>query len=125
MAKSQTLNLSVIGSNPIQSTKKKEGEYYENFKEVYSNEWSLHNFYSIAGSELDFSRESLEEMFLFESKGQEIKNKNNGFYWGKKHMDITIKMWNDDIKQGLLFIKELYEDETFPNWFLDKVLNRY
>lgn len=37
-------------------------------------------------------------------------------------MDVTIKMWNDDIKQGLLFRKELYEDETFPNWFLDKVL---
>ena len=52
----------------------------------------------------------------------QYKTKNNGFYWGKKHMDVTIKMWNDDIKQGLLFRKELYEDETFPNWFLDKVL---
>lgn len=61
-------------------------------------------------------------MFLFESNGQEIKNKNNGFYWGKKHMDITISMWTKDLKSGILFKKELYEDDTFPHWFLDRVL---
>ena len=61
-------------------------------------------------------------MFLYESNGQPIKNKNNGFYWGKKHMDVTVSMWNQDLKTGLLFKYELYEDESIPNWFLDKVL---
>lgn len=61
-------------------------------------------------------------MFLYESKGQPITNKNNGFYWGKKHMDVTINMWKEDLKKGLLFKKELYEDEVIPDWFLDKIL---
>lgn len=61
-------------------------------------------------------------MYLYESKGIPIKNKYNGFYWGKKHMDVTITMWREDIQKGLLFRQELYEDERIPNWFLDKVL---
>ena len=61
-------------------------------------------------------------MYLYESQGKPIKNKNNGFYWGKKHMDITITMWKEDIKKGLLFIWELYEDDNLPNWFLDKFM---
>jgi hypothetical protein len=61
-------------------------------------------------------------MFLYESVGVPLKNKDNGYYWGKKHMDVTIEMWKQDIKNGLLFKKELYEDENIPDWFLDKVL---
>jgi len=61
-------------------------------------------------------------MYQYESRGIPIESKNNGFYWGKKHMDVTITMWREDMKTGLLFRKELYEDEIFPHWFLDKVL---
>ena len=61
-------------------------------------------------------------MFLYESNGIPLKNKENGYYWGKKHMDVTLEMWKTDLKTGLLFKHELYEDEKFPKWWLDKVL---
>jgi len=55
-------------------------------------------------------------MFLYESNGIPLKNKENGYYWGKKHMDVTLEMWKTDLKTGLLFKHELYEDEKFPKW---------
>jgi hypothetical protein len=30
-------------------------------------------------------------------------------------------MWKEDIESGLLFKKELYEDEKFPHWWLDSI----
>jgi hypothetical protein len=30
-------------------------------------------------------------------------------------------MWKEDIDKGLLTKKELYEDENFPQWWLDSI----
>ena len=36
--------------------------------------------------------------------------------------DDPIEGWKEDIKTGILFKHELYGDEQFPDWWLDKVL---
>ena len=72
---------------------------------------------------LDFSDNALIEMFNYESSGSQITNPGkNGFYVGKQWMDVNIKMWREDIAQGFLLRKELYEDPAYPRWWLDKVL---
>ena len=36
-------------------------------------------------------------------------------------MDVQLAMWKEDIEHGLLDIGELYDDPTFPHWWLDKI----
>ena len=74
----------------------------------------------------DFGPISKENMFLFESTGKpklnltdKLNGKFNGFLVGKHWMDVTIKMWKEDIDSGLLSKKDLEID--FPGWFLDKI----
>lgn len=74
--------------------------------------------------DFDFSDDSLIEMYNSESYGTPV-SKNNGFYVGKKTLNITVKMWKEDIKIGNLFIKELYDDGKFPHWWLDSVLKEF
>lgn len=69
----------------------------------------------------DFSDESLIELFNSESYGTEVKS-NNGFYVGKKWLNVTVKMWKEDIEAGLLYKHELYADPNLPDWWLDNVL---
>jgi hypothetical protein len=72
---------------------------------------------------LDFSDERMYDMYCYESSGVSIPDYNkNGYYHGKKWMDVTIAMWKEDLNDGILFLHELYEDENFPNWWLDKIL---
>lgn len=71
----------------------------------------------------DFSDESKIEMFNHESYGFSV-SKQNGFYVGKSWMGITTKMWFEDLKKGMLFHKELYDDGMFPHWWLDKIFNK-
>ena len=71
----------------------------------------------------DYSDESKIEMFNHESYGMPI-SKLNGFYVGKCWMNVTMKMWFEDLKKGMLFEKELYDDGTFPHWWLDKIFNK-
>lgn len=71
----------------------------------------------------DFSDQSKIELFNHESYGTSVSNR-NGFYVGKKYLNVTVKMWKRDIKYGTLFIKELYEDK-FPHWWLDSVLKEF
>lgn len=81
------------------------------------------------GNNLDYSEESLYEMFLYESRGIgnlrmglfNDKGKYNGYLVGKHWMDATVKMWMQDMKEGLLFLHELYD--WYPkemHWWLDK-----
>lgn len=37
-------------------------------------------------------------------------------------MDAQVKMWNVGIREGTLFVEELYDDGRYPHWWLDKVL---
>lgn len=70
---------------------------------------------------LDFSDEALLEMYESESYGTVTCSPDNGFYHGKKWMDVTVAMWIEDLKIGTLTKRELYDDD-FPDWWLDKVL---
>ncbi|TAL62084.1 MAG: hypothetical protein EPN88_13785 [Bacteroidetes bacterium] len=69
---------------------------------------------------LNFSEEAAMDMFLHESTGSDISLKNNGFAAGKKWMDVTIKMWKEDIKDNLLIPEELL-DSGYPDWFLKRI----
>lgn len=71
---------------------------------------------------LDFSEESLLEMYHSETHGLPVRD-DNGFYHGKKWLNLTVTMWKEDIKKGLLFKSELYHDGKYPEWWLDGVLN--
>lgn len=70
---------------------------------------------------VDYSEESMLELFLSESYGDVDCKSTNGFYVGKRWLNVCVTMWKEDIEKGLLFKKELYEDETIPNWWLDKI----
>mgnify|MGYP001576579349 CR=1 FL=1 len=69
-------------------------------------------------------------MYVFETLGKggmescifNTDSNINGFAVGKQILNITVSMWKEDMKNGLLFKKELYDDGTFPVWWLNKVL---
>ena len=72
---------------------------------------------------MNYDQDSLVEMFNYESHGTPITDpRRNGYFVGKQWMDVHIKMWREDIEKGYLTRQELYDDPTFPNWWLDKVL---
>lgn len=67
----------------------------------------------------------LYELYQSESFGGRCSPR-NGYYHGKKWMDVAIASWREDIRLGTLLLFELYQDDTFPHWWLDKVFsNRY
>jgi len=68
---------------------------------------------------LDFSDESLVELFNHESYGTPCSPK-NGFLVGKQHLNVNVAMWKEDIIKGVLFKQELYDGE-FPTWWLDSI----
>lgn len=78
---------------------------------IFSKDWEhLH----------DYSDQSLVELFNHESFGSPISSK-NGFYLGKKWLNVHVEMWLEDIQKGLLFKSELYADPKFPHWWLDSI----
>ena len=70
---------------------------------------------------LDFSEDSLLELYTYESCGGQSPNQKNGFAHGKKWLNLHVEMWKEDIQKGLLQKSELYQDESFPHWWLDKI----
>lgn len=71
-------------------------------------------------------------MYIWETKGvgnlkqdmifpADLRQKSNGYAVGKKWATVTIAMWKEDIKKGLLFESELYGG-VYPAWWLDEVL---
>ncbi len=72
---------------------------------------------------LDYSDSALMEMFIAESYGAKT-SKNNGFAVGKKYLNLHVKTWKADIRDGLLSEKELYEDPKFPHYWLNSVLKK-
>jgi hypothetical protein len=82
----------------------------------------LYRIFASGWTGLDFSDESLIEMYNSESYGTPVDQKKNGFYVGKQWLGVTVSMWKEDRKSGHLVLSELYEDERFPHWWLDKVL---
>lgn len=73
---------------------------------------------------LDFSEDMLYELYNNESHGGPPCSPKNGYFHGKKWMDVTLSAWREDIRLGTLLILELYRDPTFPHWWLDKVFSK-
>ena len=71
---------------------------------------------------LDYSEESLLDLYQSESYGDVDCKEDNGFYVGKKWLNVFVDMYKEDIKKGFLFKCELYDDPDLPDWWLDKVL---
>jgi hypothetical protein len=61
------------------------------------------------------------EMFLYESFGEGSPTNSNGYFLGKKWMDVNIEMWREDMNKGLFFRFELYDDPDIPDWWLNKI----
>jgi hypothetical protein len=70
----------------------------------------------------DYSDESMMEMFVYESFGEGSPDNTNGYFLGKKWMDVSVEMWREDIEKGLLFKQELYDCPHLPDWWIKKVL---
>ena len=86
-----------------------------NIYRIFSKAWE---------QSLCFSTENLEAMYRYESFGEPIPCPQlNGFYQGKKWLDVQVSTWKQDIMNGLLFLDELYEDPLFPDWWLDKIFS--
>lgn len=69
---------------------------------------------------LDFSDEAAVELFNHESLGHPV-SPNNGFWHGKKWLNVQVTMWKEDIKLGLFRSSELYDDPKYPHWWLDSI----
>jgi hypothetical protein len=78
---------------------------------IFSKDWE--QFYN-------YDETALEEMYRFETYGEPI-SPSNGYYIGKKWLNVTVTMWKEDIEQRLLFKIELYQDPKFPHWWLDSI----
>ena len=74
--------------------------------------------------QFDFSEEKLFELFMNETYGEPV-SPDNGFYVGKSRLNITVEMWRQDIRDGLLFKFELLEDTRFPEWWLVPLLRKF
>lgn len=71
---------------------------------------------------LDYSEDMMKELFFSESYGDVSCSPKNGYYVGKKQLNLTVSMWREDIIKGYLFKCELYNDHNYPHKWLDKVL---
>lgn len=70
---------------------------------------------------LDYSDQALLDLYNQESYGGHVDSK-NGFAVGKKWLNVYVSAWKESIREGTLFIHELYEDPGLPHWWLDNVL---
>jgi hypothetical protein len=80
---------------------------------------------------LDWSPEAAQAMFDWESRGSGdlgagifSSSSRNGYARGKKVMDLTVAMWQEDLREGLLTKNELRLD--WPQellWWLDETLS--
>jgi hypothetical protein len=81
---------------------------------MFANDWKQFH---------DFSDDMLVELYNSESYGGPV-SRENGYALGKKWLSVNVKMWKEDMALGTLFLKELYEDDKFPHWWLDSVFKK-
>lgn len=72
---------------------------------------------------LDYSEDARFALYENESRGIPIPNREtNGYLVGKQWLSVHVEMWKEDLLAGHLIKHELYEDGTFPHWWLDSAL---
>ena len=113
--------------------------YYVRAKRKYkiTKNWRRYSeIYKLFGGDdptLDYSEESAYESFVYESYGignfkfglfNNPDGKYNGYIVGKHWMDVTVKMWVEDIRNGPILLRKELESE-YPIWWLDRVLPKW
>lgn len=93
----------------------------------------IYRYFGEGNDNLDFNEASAVESYLFETHGtgnlkQGVfapgQSRFNGFAIGKHWMDVTIKMWLQDLQDGILRLEELYEEFPQWHWWLDKMVKK-
>ena len=82
---------------------------------IFSNYWE---------HVLDFSDQAKIDLFNHESYGTPI-SQNNGYFVGKKWLNVQVTVWKEDIRDGILLKRELYEEPKFPHWWLDSIFKNF
>jgi len=79
-----------------------------------------------AVGDYDFSEKAFNDMYAYETHGEGGFGKiftptDNGYFIGKKLLNITVSMWMERMNTPgwYYFLKELYQE--FPTWWLDKI----
>ena len=70
---------------------------------------------------LDFSDDALLSLYNHESYGTPLSPK-NGFAVGKQYLNLQVTSWREALRRGIIAKFELYEDDSYPHWWLDSVL---
>lgn len=71
---------------------------------------------------IDFSDKAKEDMYRYETCGEGFVDERNGYFLGKKILNLQVTSWKEDMKNGLLYFKELYDNPNYPKWWLNSVL---
>jgi hypothetical protein len=89
--------------------------------------WKYAEIYRIfGGGDLDYSDESAFEAYQYETTGKGRHQLGlfgdglNGYVIGKHWMNVQVKLWREGIKEGTLFIEELYDEGRYPHWWLEQ-----
>lgn len=83
----------------------------------------LYKHFASGWTGLDFSDQSLIEMFNSESFGSTVDERKNGYFVGKQWLSVTVAMWKEDQARGHLVVSELYADDKLPEWWLDGIFS--
>ena len=96
-----------------------------------SKKWNrmkpIYRYFAGESDTLDFSDTAAWEMFRFETTGVgNLKiglfntEKLNGYAIGKHWMDVTLALWLQDLREGVLYIEELYNEYPDWHWWLNR-----
>lgn len=99
---------------PPSNKERTPGKKWQRMAEIYKR-------FALDYPQADLSADAASAMYAHETHGEPLPDKPmNGYAVGKKVMDITVAMWKEDIRDGLLFVHELQSD-GYPDWFLERV----
>lgn len=70
---------------------------------------------------LDFTDDAKLSLYNHESYGTELSQK-NGYAQGKRMLNLQVTAWKEMLREGTLAKFELYQDPSYPHWWLDSCL---
>lgn len=73
------------------------------------------------GERLEFDDNALLSLYNHESYGTALSER-NGYAVGKRYLNLQVTAWKEMLREGTLAKFELYEDPSYPHWWLDSVL---